>query len=133
MTSLPAAHDRPKAAPVTAPQPTAQEWICDDCGVTASRLDGQPAIEPSCWTNSEEGRLCLACRRSRASEAALDRAPTGISRDDYRQIRRTGLIEFEVRRSPSHRDGRIASACGTTPLTVAAVRRKLEVAARAGR
>jgi hypothetical protein len=112
-------------------QPTAQAWTCDDCGVTASRLDGHPATEPSGWIDSEEGRLCLACRRSRAGEAALDRAPTGISRKECRQIRRTGLIEFEVRRTPELRDRRIASACGTSPLTVAAVRRALEAADRA--
>jgi hypothetical protein len=99
--------------------------------VTASRLDGQPATEPSCWTNSEEGRFCLACRRSRAGEAAIDRAPTGSSSDDYRQIRRTGLIEFEMRRAPDHRDGRIASACGTSPSTVATVRRNLDAADKA--
>jgi hypothetical protein len=99
--------------------------------VTASRLDGQPATEPSGWTTSEEGRLCLACRRSRAGEAALDRAPAGISRADYRKIRRTGLIEFEVRRTPDHRDARIASACGTSPSAVAAVRRILNAADRA--
>jgi hypothetical protein len=125
MTSLPAAQDRRKTRSVTDPQPTAQGWTCGDCGVTASRLDGQPATEPSCWTSSEEGRLCLACRRSRASEAAIDRTPTGISRDAYRQIRRTGLIEFELRRTPDHRDGPIASACGTSPSAVATVRRNL--------
>lgn len=108
-------------------------WTCDDCGVAASRLDGQAAPEPSGWMDSEEGRLCLACRRSRAGEAALAKAPTGISRDEYRQIRRTGLIEFEVRRTPGRRDGRIASDCGTSPLTVAAVRRKLEAAEGASR
>jgi len=108
--------------------PIAQEWTCDDCGVRASWLDGQPATEPSGWIDSEEGRLCLACRRSRASEAALAGAPGGISRGDYRQIRRTALIEFEVRRAPEHRDGRIASDCGTSPVAVAAVRRKLKTA-----
>jgi len=109
-------------------QPTAQKWTCDDCGVTASRLDGRPAAEPNGWTDSEEGRLCLACRRSRAGEAALESTPIGISRDDYRQIRRTGLIEFEMRRTPGQSDVRIASACRTSRLTVAAVRHRLEAA-----
>jgi hypothetical protein len=113
-------------------QPIAQKWTCDDCGVTASRLDGRPATEPNGWADSEEGRLCLACRRSRAGEGALDSTPTGISRDDYRRIRRTGLIEFEMRRTPGQSNGRIASTCRTSPLTVAAVRRRLEAADRAG-
>jgi hypothetical protein len=111
-------------------QRIAQNWTCDDCGVTASRLDGQPATEPSGWMDSEEGRLCLACRRSRAGEAAVDRVPTGISRDDYRQKRRTGLIEFEMRRAPGRSDARIASVCGTSRSTVAAVRRSLNAADR---
>jgi hypothetical protein len=111
---------------VSAPRPTAPKWTCGGCGVTVSHFDGQPAVEPSGWTDSDEGRLCLACRRSRAAEAALDHAPAGISREDYRQIRREGLIEFEVRRAPHLRDGRIASACGTSTSKVAAVRRALE-------
>lgn len=111
--------------------PTAQKWTCDSCGVTASRLDGQPATEPICWTNSEEGRLCLACRRSRASEAALNSAPAGSSRGECRRIGRTGLIEFEMRRAPGRSDARIASACGTSPSAVAAVRRTLNAADRA--
>jgi hypothetical protein len=112
-------------------QPTAQNWTCYACGVTASRLDGQSATEPNGWMDSEEGRLCLACRRSRAGEAAVDRAPTGISRDDYRQKRRIGLIEFEMCRTPGQSDRRIASACRTSPMAVAAVRRELEAADKA--
>jgi hypothetical protein len=107
------------------PRATAQKWTCDGCGVTSSRLDGEPAAEPSCWTRSEEGRLCLACRRNRAGEAAFDRAPTGTSREECMRIRRTALIEFEMRRSSNQRDTRIAAACGTSPSMVAAVRRKL--------
>lgn len=110
---------------VSALQPTAQKWTCDDCGVTAGRLDGHPATEPTCWTNSEDGRLCLACARSRAGEAALAQAPAGTSREECGRIRRTGLIEFEMRRTPHQPDGRIASACGTSSSTVATVRRRL--------
>jgi hypothetical protein len=109
-------------------QPTAQNWTCDDCGVTASRLDGQPATEPNGWKDSEEGRLCLACRRSRAGEAALHGAPVGTTRAECRRIRRTGLIEFELRRTPDQRNTPIASACGTSRSAVAAVRRDLNAA-----
>jgi len=42
------------------------------------------------------------------------------------RIRRTALIEFEMRRSSNQRDTRIAAACGTSPSMVAAVRRKLK-------
>jgi hypothetical protein len=110
-------------------QPTAQKWTCDRCGVTASRLDGASATQPSSWSVCEEGRFCLICRRTRAGEAALERAPTGTPRNQTQQIRRTGLIEFEMRRLPDQRDGVIASACGTSPATVASVRRALDAAA----
>jgi hypothetical protein len=109
---------------------TAEKWTCDGCGVTASRLDGHPDVEPSCWTTSEEGRLCLACRRSRAGEAALSCAPAGTSREECRRLRRTGLIEFELGRAPDQRDTRIASACGTSPSMVDAVRRTLNAVER---
>jgi hypothetical protein len=109
-------------------QPTAQKWTCDRCGVTASRLDGEPTTQPSSWTNSDDGRFCLLCRRARAGEAALERAPSDTPRDKTQQLRRTGLIEFEMRRLPDQRDGHIASACGTSPSTVAAVRRALAAA-----
>lgn len=111
---------------MSAVQPTAHKWTCDGCGVAASRLDGQPAAQPSSWLDSEEGRFCLVCSRARAGDAALDRAPVDSSREECVRIRRTGLIEFEMLRSPDQRDARIASACHTSPSTVAAVRRNLE-------
>ena len=115
------------------PKSTARKWTCDGCGVTASRIDGQSATEPTDWTNSKEGRYCLACRRNLAADAALAGAPAGNSRDECRLIRRTGLIEFEMRRMPNQSDGRIASACGTSPSTVAAVRREVNAAKRPSR
>ena len=71
--------------------------------------------------------MCLACRRSRVAEAALDRRPARYRPDKCRRIRRA-LIEFEMRRTPDRGNGRIASACGTSPVAVAAVRRILEAA-----
>ena len=59
-------------------------------------------------------RLSRATPLTRISRTDLTAgAPTGISRDDYRQIRRTGLIEFEVRRRP----GRFATVA--SPQTAA--------------
>lgn len=110
---------------MNAVQPTALKWTCDRCGVATSRLDGRPTAQPSCWTDSDEGRFCLTCSRHRAGEAALERAPADSTRDECRLLRRTGLIEFEMLRSPGDGDGQIASACGTSRSTVAAVRRDL--------
>ena len=110
---------------MSAAQPTASAWTCDGCGVSASRLDGQTAAQPSSWANSKEGRFCLACRRDRAGEIALGDAPVDCSRRERLRIRRTGLIEFEVRRSPDSLDRRIANSLGTSTSAVAAVRRDL--------
>jgi hypothetical protein len=106
-------------------RPSAQKWTCDGCRVSASRIDGGPAPLPDNWTSSAEGNFCLTCRRYRAGEAALDAAPGDSDRDARMRLRRTGLIEFEVRRTPERSDGSIAKACRTSASTVAATREKL--------
>jgi hypothetical protein len=105
----------------------ARRWTCDGCGVSASRIDGSPAPLPACWVSSTEGNFCLACRRQRAGEAALDAAPSDSGSDVRAKLRRTGLIEFEVRRTPDRTDGTIAKACRTSASAVAAARRHLRM------
>jgi hypothetical protein len=105
----------------------ASKWTCGGCGVSVSRIDGSPAPLPDCWVSSAEGDFCLACRRQRAVEAALDAAPSGSGRDVRAKLRRTGLIEFEVRRTPNRTDGTIAKACRTSAAAVAAARRRLQL------
>jgi len=105
----------------------ARKWTCESCGVSASRIDGGPAPLPDSWVSSAEGDFCLTCRRHRAAEAALDAAPNDCDRDARTKLRRTGLIEFEVRRTPDRTDGSIAKACRTSTSTVAAARRRLQV------
>lgn len=104
---------------------SARKWTCDGCGVSASRIDGEPAPLPANWVSSVEGDFCLTCRRYRAAEAALDEAPNDSDRDTRVRLRRTGLIEFEVRRAPERSDGSIAKACRTSASTVAATRQRL--------
>lgn len=106
---------------------SARKWTCDGCGVSASRIDGEPAPLPASWVSSTEGDFCLTCRRYRAAEAALDAAPSDSDRDARMRLRRTGLIEFEVRRAPEQSDGSIAKACRTSVSTVAAARQRLRV------
>lgn len=105
----------------------AHKWACDDCGVSVSRIDGAAAPLPATWTSSAEGDFCLVCRRARAGEAALDGAPSDSGRDARTKLRRDGLIEFEVRRTPDRTDGSIAKACRSSAVAVAAARRRLQL------
>jgi hypothetical protein len=106
---------------------SARKWTCTDCGVSVTRIDGERAPLPDSWTSSAEGDFCLGCRRQRAGEAALDAAPDGSSRDKRFSLRRAGLIEFEVLRSPDRTDSTIAKACRSSASAVAAVRRSLQL------
>jgi hypothetical protein len=60
-----------------------------------------------------------------AGDAAIDAAPADCSREELVRIRRTGLIEFELRRDPESPDRTVARACSTSPSAVAAIRQTL--------
>lgn len=106
---------------------TAREWACARCGVRVRRQDGEPAALPATWASGVDGEFCLGCRRSLAAEAAVDGAPEGIDRSARAKLRRAGLIEFEVRRSPERTDSSIAKACRSSASAVAAARRRLQL------
>jgi hypothetical protein len=108
---------------MTAAVDTARRWICFRCGVTVSRIDGEQAPMPESWTTGVEGSFCLTCRRERAGEAALEAAPAGCGNDARAKARRSGLLEFEVRRAPDRADNAIAKACHTSVSAVVAARR----------
>jgi hypothetical protein len=57
----------------------------------------------------------------------MDAAPSDSDRDARAKLRRAGLIEFEVRRTPDRTDGSIARACRTSAGAVAAARRRLQL------
>lgn len=103
----------------------ARKWTCSGCGVSVSRMDGSPSPLPEFWTSSAEGDFCLICRRQRAVEAALDAAPSDTGRDGRVKLGRTGLVEFEVRRTPDRSDGEIAKACRTSAAAVRATRQRM--------
>jgi hypothetical protein len=67
--------------------------------------------------------FCLTCSRALAGEAAMESAPGDSSREELAQIRRRGLIEFEISRLPQAPNRAIANACRTSTGTVAAVRK----------
>ncbi len=100
----------------------AVRWSCARCGVSAGRIDGARVGLPTTWTRSEGDLFCLACSRARASDAAVDAAPLASSSADLVRIRRTALIEFEIRRSPEAPNRAIAQACRTSTGAVAAIR-----------
>jgi hypothetical protein len=95
--------------------------------MAAGRIDGRPVPLPGSWERCAEGDFCLSCRRQRAADAAQDAAPTGCSVQDRAKVRRAGLIEFEVRRTPKLADNTIARACGTSASAVAAARKRLHI------
>jgi len=105
----------------------AKKWTCDQCGVSASRIDGEPTPLPGAWASSAEGKYCLSCRRERASNAALEAAPSDSPVEVRAKLRRAALIEFEVHRTPDHSDGTIAKACRTSVSAVAKARSRLRL------
>jgi len=105
---------------------SASEWTCEDCGVTVSRIDGAKVGLPESWERSSDGQYCLLCRRRRAGEAAQEALAGDSSVEDRAKARRSGLIEFEVRRTPESPDRTIARACRTSAAAVAAARRRLQ-------
>jgi hypothetical protein len=108
-------------------QAPAKKWTCDRCGVTTSRIDGEATQPPDSWERTEDGQLCLVCRRDQAAEAALDSAPSDSPIAERAKLRRAALIEFEVSRMPDHADGVIARACRTSVSAVTKARRNLNL------
>jgi len=95
--------------------------------MSAGRIDGNRTPLPQNWTCMAEGELCLACRRERAGEEAQEAAPSDSTPSTRNKLRRAGLIEFEVRRTPDRPDNVIARACRSSASAVAAARDRLEL------
>jgi hypothetical protein len=103
----------------------ALKWTCFRCGVAVGQIDGRPVELPLTWSRAGESTFCLSCSRALAGEAAMDLAPADSSREDLVRIRRDALVEFELGRDPEAPNRTIARACHTSPLAVAAIRRRL--------
>lgn len=101
-------------------------WVCTRCGVAVGQIDGRPVPLPASWESGGEGDFCLACRRGRAADAAQE-AVADANVADRSKARRSGLIEFEVRRTPELSDGMIAKSCRTSSAAVAAIRKRLDL------
>lgn len=105
----------------------AKRWTCDGCGVSVGLIGGEKVELPESWVSGREGTHCLLCRRELAAQAALDDAPEDSGLEERAKLRRSALIEFEVRRRPGHGDGEIARTCRSSVAAVAAARRRLEI------
>ena len=103
-------------------------WTCVRCTVTTSFMAGH-AHEgiPTDWIEMDEGLHCLGCRRVLAGEAAArEGGLENASREELLQLRKTGTLEFELRRNPDRTDRDIAHACHTSAPAVAKVRGRLQ-------
>lgn len=105
---------------------TAKKWVCDSCGVAVSRVGGERVALPESWERGPEGTFCLGCRRERAAALALE-AAADSPLAERAKVRRSALIEFEVRRRPHETDGAIAKSCRSSVAAVAAARRRLKL------
>ena len=104
------------------------EWTCERCKVTASWMSTVEHPElPATWIEEEGGTYCLTCRRERAGEAGLLKAPVDASTKDRQQLRSAARLDFEVARDPNRADGRIAQACRTSIPAVRKARARLRV------
>ena len=107
---------------------TATKWTCDGCGMAVSQMDGSETVFPEDWAHSDQGLICLLCRRDLAAEEAIASAPSDSPINVRAELRRAALIEFEVRRNPDHPDGVIARTCRSSAPAVAKARQRLGIA-----
>jgi hypothetical protein len=104
---------------------TSSQWQCDRCEMTTSQQGGEKIALPPNWVNSNGGLYCLACRRERAAEAAIDGAPEGSSHKIRADLRRDAILGFEVTRDPERPNAVIAQACKSSVSAVASTRTRL--------
>ena len=83
---------------------------------------------PPNWVRGDDGsHYCLACRRERAIEAALeDAGDVGI--EARAKVRRAAVVEFEIIRDPERTEGEIARAARTSIGAVRNARKRLQAA-----
>ena len=94
--------------------------------MTSTWINGlEEGTTPPNWVRESSGsHYCLACRRERAIEIALEEAgELGI--EGRAQLRRAAVVEFEVRRDPERTEGEIAKAAHTSVAAVRKARNRL--------
>jgi hypothetical protein len=80
---------------------------------------------PPNWAQEDDGRqYCLACRRERAIDAALEEAgEVGI--EGRAKLRSQAVVKFEIARDPERTEGEIAKAARTSILAVRNARKAM--------
>lgn len=68
---------------------------------------------PPHWAREGRRTYCLACRRERAVEAALEDAGD-IGIEARAKVRSAAVVRFEIERDPERTEGEIAAAAGTS-------------------
>jgi hypothetical protein len=87
--------------------------------------DGADA--PPHWFTDDNGdHFCLACRRERAVEIALESA-VDESTEARAKLRSAAVVEFELQRDPERTEGEIARSARTSIGAVRKARKKLGV------
>jgi len=90
-------------------------------------LQDDAASAPPHWFTDEAGdHFCLACRRERAVEIALDDAPDA-STEARAKLRSAAVVEFELERDPERTEGEIARSARTSIGAVRKARKRLGV------
>lgn len=101
-------------------------WTCARCEMTLRWMpDAADAELPSTWIEVDGDLYCLACRRDRAGDQALDDLPVNAPADVRQRARSQARIEFEIQRDPERPDNRIAKACHTSAMAVRKARARL--------
>ncbi len=104
--------------------PKESSYTCVGCGMSVSWSDGARNPMPAGWAREKQGDVCLKCRREQAADAAGE--AVGSDREARAKLRKEGLIEFEIRRAPERPNNLIAKACHSSPIAIAAARKRIE-------
>jgi hypothetical protein len=82
---------------------------------------------PPNWVLEDDRHYCLACRRERAIETALEEAgDVGI--EARAKLRSRAVVRFEIARDPERTEGEIAKAARTSILAVRNARKEMAAA-----
>ncbi len=87
------------------------EFTCARCEVTSRWTQGLGAATPPNWVKEKGLYYCLACRRERAMEQAVENAGgERVSTADRAKLRSAAVVDFELARDPDRTEGEIAKA-----------------------
>jgi hypothetical protein len=86
---------------------------------------GEGSTPPN-WVEDDGRHYCLACRRERAIDIALEEAGE-IGIEARAKLRSEAVVKFEIARDPERTEGEIAKAARTSILAVRNARKAMAV------